>query len=85
MKSWKARLLILLTMLAMLLTVASPAMADFDDFDDGVITSDGGFTVFGSGDDDDDDDDDDDFLDDCDIVGYNPVTDRLIVECDFDD
>jgi hypothetical protein len=86
MKSWKARLLMLLTMLAMLLAVSvGPAMADdFRGFGDGGLILSGDGDNGDNGDFDEDDEDDDGNLEDCRIVDFIPP-DRVVLECEADD
>ncbi len=76
MSSWKARLLIMLTILAMLLAVSmAPAIAN-DGSDDGFSQNIG---AFGNDHDDDDDDDDDD---DFDHLGFDNRAQAADVDVD---
>ncbi len=79
MSSWKARLLIMLTILAMLLAVSmGPAIANDGSSDDGFGQ---GIGAFGNDHDDDDDDDDDDFNTlgfDNRAEGFDVETDRIL-------
>jgi hypothetical protein len=79
MSSWKARLLIMLTILAMLLAVSmGPAIANDGSSDDGVHQN---FGPFGHDHDDDDDDDDDDDFNHVDVDeddGLEAEVDRIL-------